>query len=100
MNVIEATKVNRSFVNGKETTHVLKDIDLTVEKGEFVSIMGPSGSGKTVSGLEQTQQLRFTHGSPERRRVGQDNGRFPIRRDKACPPREEQQGLAQQGRPP
>ena len=48
MNVIEATKVNRSFVNGKETTHVLKDIDLTVEKGEFVSIMGPSGSGKST----------------------------------------------------
>ena len=48
MNVIQAVKVNRSFVNGKETSHVLKDIDLTVEQGEFISIMGPSGSGKST----------------------------------------------------
>ena len=47
-NVIEAVKVNRSFVNGKETTHVLKDIDLSVKEGEFISIMGPSGSGKST----------------------------------------------------
>lgn len=47
-NVIEAVKVNRSFVNGKETAHVLKDIDLTVKEGEFISIMGPSGSGKST----------------------------------------------------
>jgi len=48
MNVIEAKKLNRSFVNGKEVAHVLKDIDLTVEEGEFVSIMGPSGGGKST----------------------------------------------------
>ena len=48
MKVIEAVKVNRKFVNGKETAHVLKDIDLSVEQGEFISIMGPSGSGKST----------------------------------------------------
>ncbi len=48
MNVIEVNNVNRSFVNGKETAHVLKDINLTVEEGEFVSIMGPSGGGKST----------------------------------------------------
>ncbi|MBR4628622.1 MAG: ABC transporter ATP-binding protein [Ruminococcus sp.] len=48
MNVIEVKKVNRIFVNGKEKSHVLKDIDLTVEKGEFISIMGPSGGGKST----------------------------------------------------
>ncbi len=47
-NVIQAVKVNRSFVNGKETAHVLKDIDLNVREGEFISIMGPSGSGKST----------------------------------------------------
>ena len=47
-NVIQAVKVNRSFVNGKETAHVLKDIDLNVQEGEFISIMGPSGSGKST----------------------------------------------------
>lgn len=48
MNVIEVNKVNRSFENGKEVAHVLKDINLTVEEGEFVSIMGPSGGGKST----------------------------------------------------
>ncbi len=47
-NVIEAVKINRSFTNGKEISHVLKDIDLEVKEGEFISIMGPSGSGKST----------------------------------------------------
>ncbi|RAV30638.1 ABC transporter ATP-binding protein [Sinomicrobium soli] len=34
--------------NGGNTTFLLKDINLTVEEGEFISIMGPSGSGKTT----------------------------------------------------
>ena len=58
MNAIEVRDLNRSFVNGKQTTEVLKHINLTVEKGEFVSIMGPSGSGKStllylLGGLDQ-----------------------------------------------
>ncbi len=48
MNVIEVKNMNRSFENGKEIAHVLKDINLTIEEGEFVSIMGPSGSGKST----------------------------------------------------
>ncbi|MBR6100973.1 MAG: ABC transporter ATP-binding protein [Ruminococcus sp.] len=48
MKAIEAKNLIRDFVNGKETAHVLKDIDLTVEEGEFISIMGPSGSGKST----------------------------------------------------
>ena len=58
MNAIEVRDLNRSFVNGKQTTEVLKHINLTVEQGEFVSIMGPSGSGKStllylLGGLDQ-----------------------------------------------
>ncbi len=48
MNAIEVKKVNRSFKNGKETANVLKDINLDINQGEFVSIMGPSGSGKST----------------------------------------------------
>ena len=48
MSVIEVKNVNRSFQNGKEVAHVLKDINLNVEQGEFVSIMGPSGGGKST----------------------------------------------------
>ncbi len=58
MSAIEVKGLNRSFVNGKQTTDVLKNINLKVEQGEFVSIMGPSGSGKStllylLGGLDQ-----------------------------------------------
>lgn len=48
MSVIEVKNVSRSFQNGKEIAHILKDINFNVEKGDFVSIMGPSGSGKST----------------------------------------------------
>ena len=48
MNAITIKNLNKSFVNGSETAHVLKNINLTVEDGEFVSIMGPSGCGKST----------------------------------------------------
>lgn len=58
MSAITVKNVNRSFVNGKQTTEVLKNINFKVEHGDFVSIMGPSGSGKStllylLGGLDQ-----------------------------------------------
>ena len=44
MNVLELNHVKKTFNN--ETLHVLKDISLSVGKGEVVAIIGPSGSGK------------------------------------------------------
>ncbi|UXR69460.1 MULTISPECIES: ABC transporter ATP-binding protein [unclassified Staphylococcus] len=46
--MIELVDVNRHFKNGNETNHILKDINLRIEAGEFVAIMGPSGSGKST----------------------------------------------------
>ena len=40
--------VNKSYVTGNNSLHVLKGIDVEIEKGEFVSIMGSSGSGKST----------------------------------------------------
>ena len=48
MNAITIKDLNKSFVNGRETANVLKNINLNVEEGEFVSIMGPSGCGKST----------------------------------------------------
>ena len=48
MSIIEVRNVSRAFNNGKQVTEVLKDINLTVDEGDFVSIMGPSGSGKST----------------------------------------------------
>ena len=46
MNVLEINHVKKSF--NDSTLHVLKDITLTVAKGEVVAIIGPSGSGKST----------------------------------------------------
>lgn len=46
--LIELKGINKIYKNGDQELRVLKDIDLEVEKGEFVAIMGPSGSGKST----------------------------------------------------
>jgi putative ABC transport system ATP-binding protein len=46
--IINTEKLVRSFEVGTQKIDALKGIDLSVEKGEFISIMGPSGSGKTT----------------------------------------------------
>ncbi|OPJ62926.1 ABC transporter ATP-binding protein [Clostridium oryzae] len=47
-NLIEANNVCKSFKIGKENLYILKNINLDIEEGEFVSIMGPSGCGKST----------------------------------------------------
>lgn len=57
--ILKATDVSKSFpIENMEPQHVLKNIQLTINKGEFVSVMGASGSGKstllyTISGMMQ-----------------------------------------------
>tara|TARA_X000000950_G_scaffold110127_1_gene138812 strand:+ start:645 stop:1322 length:678 start_codon:yes stop_codon:yes gene_type:complete len=46
--IIETTDLKRNFKVGSETIQALKGVNLSIGKGEFVSIMGPSGSGKTT----------------------------------------------------
>ncbi|MCM3764148.1 ABC transporter ATP-binding protein [Neobacillus niacini] len=48
MNILEAAKINKSYGNKFNKQEVLKGLDISIEKGEFVSIMGASGSGKTT----------------------------------------------------
>ena len=40
--------LNKSYQMGEQSLHVLKDINFTVDEGEFVAILGPSGSGKST----------------------------------------------------
>ncbi|WP_432409959.1 ABC transporter ATP-binding protein [Rasiella sp. SM2506] len=46
--VIKIRNIIRDFPLGQEIVHVLKGIDLDIEKGDYVALMGPSGSGKST----------------------------------------------------
>ncbi|OSI13241.1 MacB family efflux pump subunit [Neisseria canis] len=48
MSLIECKNINRYFGSDANRVHVLKDINLQIEKGDFVAIIGQSGSGKST----------------------------------------------------
>lgn len=46
--LFELKNISKSFVKGKEEISIFNGLNMTINKGEFLSIMGPSGSGKTT----------------------------------------------------
>ncbi|MCC4313266.1 ABC transporter ATP-binding protein [Carnobacterium maltaromaticum] len=46
--MIELKDINKFYLSGEETFHVLRNIQLSIEEREFLAIMGPSGSGKST----------------------------------------------------
>ena len=48
MAMITMKGINKGYMLGEEKLPILKNIDFSVEKGEYVAILGPSGSGKTT----------------------------------------------------
>ena len=56
--MLTMNKISKSFITDDVATHALRDIQLHVNEGDFVSVTGPSGSGKTtflnIAGLLET----------------------------------------------
>ncbi len=48
MSILTLTDICKDYAQGKEPVRVLKNVCLTVERGDYIAIMGPSGSGKTT----------------------------------------------------
>ena len=48
MALVEIRKLTKSFRKGDETITPLDDVDLDIERGNFISLMGPSGTGKST----------------------------------------------------
>ena len=45
---ITLSHIDKTYIVGEKPLHVLNDINLSIEAGEYISIMGPSGSGKST----------------------------------------------------
>jgi len=63
--MIELENIHRTFQVGGQSIHALNNISLTINKGEYVSIMGPSGSGKStllnvIALLDQPSSGKYT----------------------------------------
>lgn len=48
MNVIEIEQLNKYFGEGENRAHILKDVNVSIQQGDFVAIIGASGSGKST----------------------------------------------------
>ena len=62
--ILELKNIYKEYIQGKMNVPVLKNVDFSMEEGEYVAIMGPSGSGKTtlmniIGCLDQPTQGQF-----------------------------------------
>jgi lipoprotein-releasing system ATP-binding protein len=70
MPFLTATRINKTYHVGTQRLHVLRDLDLAVEKGEMVAVVGASGVGKStllhlLGGLDRSDSGSITVGETE-----------------------------------
>ena len=75
--MITMTNVTKTYKSGDSETYALKEINLTIDEGEFVVILGPSGSGKStllnvISGLDTVTSGKITFRDEELTDLSED----------------------------
>ena len=71
MDMIKLTGINKIYRTDEIETQALENVNLTVEQGEFLSIMGPSGCGKsTLLNIMGLLDSRYPRGGYERQGTG------------------------------
>ncbi|HWI55060.1 MAG TPA: ATP-binding cassette domain-containing protein, partial [Desulfobacteria bacterium] len=75
--MLSVENVNKVFTSYARVTNTLQNINLTVNKGEFISIVGPSGCGKStllnvIAGLENSTGGRVVKDGKEICEAGPD----------------------------
>jgi lipoprotein-releasing system ATP-binding protein len=84
--MLEAHNLHKTYNNGTKELHVLKGIDLKVEKSQVVSILGPSGAGKStllhlLGGLDRPTEGKIYLEGVDLYNIS-DEGRAKIRNEK------------------
>jgi putative ABC transport system ATP-binding protein len=72
--IITAVNAAKSYTTGSVTTHALRGVDLSIEKGSFTCIVGPSGHGKStlmhlIGGLDRPSSGSITVAGTELNRL-------------------------------
>ena len=57
--LLELKHIYKNYLQDKIVIPVLKDVNISIDEGEYVAIMGPSGSGKTT--LMNIIAVSYTH---------------------------------------
>ena len=84
--VLQLEKLDKTYMLGKRPVPALSNLNLTVNQGEFISIMGPSGSGKTtllnvIGCIDKPTKGRIVLDGVDVTDMAENN-LFKIRRDK------------------
>lgn len=85
--ILKVTDLCKTFSNGSVQQHVLKNLNMTIEKGDFTVIMGSSGSGKStmlysISGMDRPTLGRIEYNGQEISKLSND--KLAIFRRKNC----------------